>query len=794
MQPSYSLFSQPSATAGPERYITFDVDIGGFNNIRMQFEFLVVIAAITGRTLVLPPAAPWYLINWGPIKREADIGGVCSYEEFFDINALRRYIKVISTADFIQQQQQLEIPSEFTEFTSEIPGIERAVDRRELRQQWKIWLANNARLMPWNPLHNLVYYPDISAVMNSTNRPDARFIDSRTAVCFDAEINKSPVLYFPADVESGYRQLGQLSRLVAFADEKDARGIRMLLKQGLRYAPQIFSAAQSVIDQLGIFQYSSLHLRRNDFQFHEFRADPATTAANIGRLLKKGEPLYLATDETEESFFDDLRRQREVIRFADLSSLPTGNDHPLQTVPHKLIGCVEQLICAGGRVFAGTPHSSFSTYISRVRGYLNAPDLDEHCHTQLAVEKSRQFGFIDRAFRGTDYLREDPVLWEDADLEQPIYSVSCTDVSDYAHWQCELLEYSWKQVGQTGELIRLVSREKEQVLPTHLYTQVIPTLYTNTHPQTGDYYVPYNRLFSFQEWLDDGEQHGTVLILDPDCVFRKRINLRVQPGKPLAQRWGGFLLSERWLTLIRELSNVEMERIQGITWPALVHTDDLRRLMPRWIELTSLIRQRIGAWESDMLALVIAAAELGLHFSVKHLAAVMNWPEQEGQEAPIVHYCQAVQAKDGSQLWFKQGYQPWQKTAADPAMAQLPYCADLIAMLNEFIETKTIASNATTEANAPGDVSVMLNSEPAAKPSSRILVRAFLRNGEVAEFNCERGDETMHILFQALANNTASASGNMSAMTMQLPVKEGMATRIVQLAKLVALETIPLDI
>jgi hypothetical protein len=90
----FSGFISSVAPLASDKYICFDVDIGGFNNIRMQFEYVVVLAAITGRTLVLPPPAPWYLINWGPIQREGDIDGVCDYGEFFDIPTLKKYVKV----------------------------------------------------------------------------------------------------------------------------------------------------------------------------------------------------------------------------------------------------------------------------------------------------------------------------------------------------------------------------------------------------------------------------------------------------------------------------------------------------------------------------------------------------------------------------------------------------------------------------------------------------------------------------------------------------------------------------
>lgn len=57
-----SPFAVPSASGKP-KYITFEPDRGGWNNIRMNLETVFIFAAATGRTLVLPPAAPLYLMN-----------------------------------------------------------------------------------------------------------------------------------------------------------------------------------------------------------------------------------------------------------------------------------------------------------------------------------------------------------------------------------------------------------------------------------------------------------------------------------------------------------------------------------------------------------------------------------------------------------------------------------------------------------------------------------------------------------------------------------------------------------
>jgi len=46
-----------------EKYITFQPDTGGWNNIRIHLEIIFIFAVATKRTLVLPPSVPLYLLN-----------------------------------------------------------------------------------------------------------------------------------------------------------------------------------------------------------------------------------------------------------------------------------------------------------------------------------------------------------------------------------------------------------------------------------------------------------------------------------------------------------------------------------------------------------------------------------------------------------------------------------------------------------------------------------------------------------------------------------------------------------
>lgn len=55
-------FRSKNLSPGQIQYITFTPDRGGWNNVRMSMEIIFVLAAATGRTLVLPPKEPLYLL------------------------------------------------------------------------------------------------------------------------------------------------------------------------------------------------------------------------------------------------------------------------------------------------------------------------------------------------------------------------------------------------------------------------------------------------------------------------------------------------------------------------------------------------------------------------------------------------------------------------------------------------------------------------------------------------------------------------------------------------------------
>ncbi|MEE9413830.1 MAG: hypothetical protein V3V01_01015 [Acidimicrobiales bacterium] len=275
----------------------------------------------------------------------------------------------------------------------------------------------------------------------------------------------------------------------------------------------------------------------------------------------------------------------------------------------------------------------------------------------------------------------------------PLYSVVCTDTNPYGTWQVEFLEHTWRRADMPGELIRLVGTSPDELLPLHRTAHVVRTAAKNTHPLAELPYAGFNRLYSLAEWLDTERPVGSVLILDSDFAFRAPIHLRANPGEVIVQHWWDFGVSTRIDELLNEISPVGGP-FPPATWPMIFHTSDLRRIMPRWLEITALLKQEQPAfWEADMFAFVAVLREEQLEIRYETLGAWMPWPEDAVAGAPIVHYCQPVKNEADETIWYKQQYTPWEPLDCNPDDAALDYCRDLLHMFDHFAESRRARPN-----------------------------------------------------------------------------------------------------
>ena len=274
-----------------------------------------------------------------------------------------------------------------------------------------------------------------------------------------------------------------------------------------------------------------------------------------------------------------------------------------------------------------------------------------------------------------------------------IFTVFSTTANEAMQWQSEILEYSWGRVRQPGELVRLVGIGPHEPLPRHWLARVTGTLCWSPHPYTGDVYPPYNKAASLLEWLFVEHIEGTILLVEPDCVFRAAVAQEVGPGEARAAAWPGlprlgegpFGLGPSFAFLERFCVKRELE-LPRVTFPVLIHSSDLRKLAARWLELMSIIRVETAQsthgslGDADGIAYAVAAAEADIPHAITDLGVE---PSARCSQAPLLHYSQPIESERAEVVWDKRTYRSWDRV--DPRCAAPGMGRDFLALLEEYV-------------------------------------------------------------------------------------------------------------
>jgi hypothetical protein len=197
-----------------------------------------------------------------------------------------------------------------------------------------------------------------------------------------------------------------------FSRPQDELECKQLVRDHVRFRSEIVDAAKRVAAALG--RYCALHVRRNDFfiLYPEQNIPGHRLLENVMKRVPAGTRLYIATDETERSFFADLQSHYELFFLDCFRSLLPEN------LPADSLACVEQTVCAFADLFIGTNVSTFSAYITRLRGYYRAPDqntyfTDGSPGSEMDEEGSPQFSWIHWLWMGNPWwAREFKEAWE----------------------------------------------------------------------------------------------------------------------------------------------------------------------------------------------------------------------------------------------------------------------------------------------------------------------------------------------------------------------------------------------
>eukprot|EP01041_Mallomonas_annulata_P002518 gene2518-4897_t len=215
-------YRSPFEDVGPNpKYVTFEPDVGGWNNIRMQMETVLVFAAATGRTLVLPPDQPLYLLNKGKGHENAH-----SFADFFPFDRIAERVPVISMAEFMAREAltgHMKIngtiaypPGNKSEFLG--------TDRDDRNKMWR-YLREAASCPPWKCMEEFLVVPPGPGVnvslLSDANEYDRRrdvFAAKRKPVYYNDHWQRQAVVHFISLPGSGYRLLAHFYTFIHFED------------------------------------------------------------------------------------------------------------------------------------------------------------------------------------------------------------------------------------------------------------------------------------------------------------------------------------------------------------------------------------------------------------------------------------------------------------------------------------------------------------------------------------------------------------------------------------------------
>jgi len=436
------------------QYMTFEPDEGGWNNIRMSMETIVVAAHAMGRTLVLPPNQGIYLLQQDKGKQKTSF----SFADFFHLNSIdleHAGIDIITTEEFLLREAMTgnlkNTESNLISFPPHNITNWDGEKSKEIRQ----WLRTVTLVPTWDFTQCIAAFP---ASTNSGNanrlnimlelidkkedqgpektpefleKPtpvDAAPIDRMTEMrrnrkrklcIYDEEMQNAPVLHFSAQ----YRLLTHFYAFLFFEDWKQQLWTNRFIRDHLRYIDELQCAAARVVEALrekakkngspeGIFD--TLHVRRGDFQYKDTRVDATVLYDNSADLIPENTTLFIATDERNKTYFGPFKDHYHIYFLDDFKDV-------FEDLNTNYYGMLDQLIASKGRTFFGTYYSTFTGYINRMRGY----------RSQKYKDKGHDIGAIESYFlipkhvknamrkytplTSPMWAREFPVSWRDID-------------------------------------------------------------------------------------------------------------------------------------------------------------------------------------------------------------------------------------------------------------------------------------------------------------------------------------------------------------------------------------------
>ena len=438
---------------------TFSFVGGGFNNIRMSMETMIVMAHAMSRTLVMPPSQGMYLMRKDRGKQRVHF----SFDDFYHMEQVgyeHAGLNVISMEEFLQTEAMTGNLHNKTTGDVVFPpnnrtnwdGIEPKPLKEYLRDVTETPLN-------WTPGSCLVAFPsddgpehfseldemmkEVNAnfpkVQEFTDKPipvdasaperlrEAVAGQVRKLCVYDDKMQDAPVIHFMCYHKMRVRFLTHFYSFLFFESWEQDLFNKRFVRDHLRYSDEIQCAAARVVTAIRDRarrrdptsnpdgEFDSFHIRRGDFQYKATRLEADQIYENSKDELQEKSTVFVATDHQGKPFFKPLADHYDLVFLNDFKE-------ELKDVNTNYFGMIDQLVASRGRVFFGCYHSTFSGFIFRVRGYHSQKDKVEGWDQGLLPNSYYYSGKNEKRIyqsygplRTPYYSREFPTSWRDID-------------------------------------------------------------------------------------------------------------------------------------------------------------------------------------------------------------------------------------------------------------------------------------------------------------------------------------------------------------------------------------------
>lgn len=327
------------------KYLIFSPFRSGLANVLMSYELAFAIAHITNRTLVLPPTTYLTHITDGGKEQWPSIW------ELFD-----KSNNEFDTIELSEYTELKDLGNYFSWFAKADSMIEDCYSPPEIPHNTPL---ANANFCVVNNFDNL-----------KDNEDFKNFAGTRQII----DLNRLEKYIY---IENS---LFQHYWFWVYAGDANQRNLlKTKMNKLFRYKQSYYDLVNKAVN---IGKYNAIHVRRGDFFIQYGKSLESINTEDklltqVEKLLDPSIPLYIATDEPNKDFFNEVAKKYKILFiddfFKDLSKLDCA--------------ILEQIICSQAEQFEGTIPSTYTKRINIMRG-LDGKLAEDYTGVNKIVTKS----------------------------------------------------------------------------------------------------------------------------------------------------------------------------------------------------------------------------------------------------------------------------------------------------------------------------------------------------------------------------------------------------------------------